>query len=324
MSDAAGYLLQGSELLFTNVHQITASPWYVSIPLVAIITSATIRAPLNLWSLGTARRKARLTPLIQAQTAMGLRKKNRLDALDIVSKSSQKAAKQIYANFGQNNRGVFLSGLLSLPVFVSNIQVLWRMCGGQQGILGRLMFGSQTMNDKITTTPASATATAQSNESGELMVSEYSNVQETITLEPILANGGCLWFPNLLEADPYHVLPFAVSAVMMLNIMPWNIAGIRGLLGLSGPEGQIAISTTSKTARALQRAMFLLSLLLGPLTMDMPAAIHLYWISSATTTLLISKGLKKLMPIPQGSITPCRGMDMPILRPKAPTLPRSA
>lgn len=321
LSEAAGYLLKGSELLVQNVHELTASPWYISIPLVALITSATIRMPLTLWSLSVARRKARLTPLIQAQTAMlgmGLRK-NKSNILDLLSKATQKRNKQLFKTFGMNDHRSVWATVLSLPIFVSNIEVIRRMCGGPSGILGRLLLPSPTTDDKIATTPESSVTTMQPTESGELMASASSSgVHEVIPLEPALADGGCLWFPNLLEADPYHVLPLAISAVMMLHIIPGSIAATRDLFGLSSPTEQIAILSQSKSARAFQRTLLLLACSIGPLTMDMPAAIHLYWLSSSTTTLLISKGLMKLMPVPKNSIQPCRGAEVPLLRPKAP------
>lgn len=319
VSDATSHLLSVSEWLFTNAHQLTASPWYISIPLVALITNVTIRTPLTLWSLGTARRRARLTPLLQAQTAMvglGLRKKNRPDAVEILSKITQKRTKQLFKSFGETGQRSFWAGLLSVPVFLCNIEILRRMCGGSRGLLGRLFLGSSTTDDKIATTPTT--------ESGELMNSASSSVQEAITLEPTLADGGCLWFPNLLEADPYHVLPFAVSAMMVLNLVPASIPGIRNLLGLEASRGQVPVSTTSKAGTAFQRTMLLFSLSLGPLTVDLPAAIHLYWFSSSATTFLITKGLKKLIPVPKNSIKPCRGIDIPVLRPKAPTLPKKS
>lgn len=312
LSQAAGHLLSASEWLFTNAHQLTAAPWYLSIPLVALVTNATIRTPVTLLSIGTARRRARLAPLIQAQTAMvglGLRKKKTPNPVEMLANITQKRTKQLYQNLGETGRGTFWASLLSVPVFLSNIEVLRRMCGGPRGLFGRLLLGSPTTDDNIT---------VPTTEPGELVASASSSVQQAITVEPALADGGCLWFPNLLEADPYHILPFAVSAMMVFNLLPASIAGVRNLFGLEPSRGQVSGSTASRTGMAFQRAMLLLSLSLGPITMDLPAAIHLYWFSSSASTFLINKGLRKLNRVPKNSIEPCRGRDIPMLRPKAP------
>lgn len=327
-SDAAGHLLSCSESLFTNVHQLTASPWYISIPLVAIITSTAVRLPLTLWMLNKARKRSRLTPLIQAQTAIaarGLRKQRAPNILDAVSKVSQQSSKRLLALFGQGGSEMksFAAALLSLPLFLSNVEVLRRMSGGKSGIFGLLLSDSQPADDTILTAPTSSVAsTATLTDSDGILASASTSIQNTIPLEPALADGGCMWFPNLLEADPYHVLPFAVSAVMLLHVLPGTVAGVRQLVGLSPANGQTAISTMSKLGLGFQRGMLLFSLLIGPLTANMPAAIHLYWFSSTSTSLLITKGLRSLRPIPRNLITPCKGAEMPLLRPKAPPPPQ--
>ena len=64
-----------------------------------------------------------------------------------------------------------------------------------------------------------------------------------------------------------------------------------------------------------------MALAIGPVTMDLPAAIHLYWVSSATLTLVQSELLKRLMPVKAPAITGCRGDDRGYLRPTRETTP---
>lgn len=325
MSDAADYLLKSSEFLITNVHELTASPWYISIPLFALITSATIRTPTMLLSLSMARKRARFAPLMQAHTMMtakGLRGKNSPDINHLISTAVLERSSRLSKTFGTSQSRSVWASLLSLPIFISNIEILRRMCGARTGLLGLLTTGSQATHDEITTTPASPPGTAQPIESGELVVSASPGVQDTTMFEPALADDGCLWFPNLLEADPYHVLPLAVSAVMLLSVLPETSAARRDLLGLSPSKKDTAVSIQSKVARAVQRALPICALGIGPLTMYMPAAVHLYWVSSLTTSLVINKGLKKLMLIPNRQIMPCR-TDIPVIRPKPPTSSKS-
>lgn len=313
ISDATGYLLQGSEYLITNVHQLSATPWYVSLPLVAIITSATIRTPLQIWSFNAARRKTRLAPLVAAHASLagqGLRKKNAPNIVNMVSAMSQKHTKQLFATFGATSNRSVWAALLSLPVFLSNVEVIRRMCGSDRGLLGLLESGNRTKDDEA----------IKSSESAEGIISAPSDTMESISLEPTFADGGCLWFPNLMEADPYHILPFAVSAAMLLSVLPRNLEGTRRILGLNMTNGQAVVPNQPKWAMRLQRAAVLVALLIGPATMNLPAAIHLYWLSSITTSVMVFRGLPKFMPTQTFAMKPCKGIDTPLLRPKSPTV----
>lgn len=323
ISDAAGYLLKGSEFLVTNVHELTATPWFISIPLVALMTSTVIRAPLTVWSQRMARKRAKVVPLIQAQNtaiALGLRKKKVSNLMEKISAATKKRSKELLSAFAVSEKTSIMGGLLSLPVFLSNLEVIRRLCGGPRGLIGHLIFGynGETPTDVSTaaTTPSSA------EELGELVAAAPQDPVDMLTLDPTFADGGCLWFPSLLEADPYHVLPFAVSAVLVLHMIPETAGARRELFGLSQSEQdnkKTTIIGQTRARRILQRTLLIVSLAVGPVTMDLPVALHLYWLSSAATSLVISKGLKKLMPIPKITVRPCTGMEMPLLRPRLPT-----
>lgn len=124
-----------------------------------------------------------------------------------------------------------------------------------------------------------------------------------------MATGGCLWFPDLLVADPYHILPLALSAVFFLGVVPKSQAAWRRVLGLdSTPETALG---TEKWRLRLQRILLTLSLAVGPLTMDLPAALHLYWISSAVVGTLESRIVGRLMPLPK--IVPPARRDRPVI-----------
>jgi inner membrane protein COX18 len=115
--------------------------------------------------------------------------------------------------------------------------------------------------------------------------------------DPSMATGGCLWFPDLTAADPLHILPLALSAILVLNVMPKSMPQLRILLGLdSTPEGAIG---SSKWRLRLQRSLLMVAMAVGPLTMDLPAALHLYWISSAALTATQTIIISWLMPMPK-------------------------
>lgn len=337
--DVAGAFLRSSEFLITNIHTATHTPWFISIPLVALVIGATVRAPLTLYAHNLAHRRARLTPLVQAQSAivgMGLRRKAVPDLRERVRVATKRRTKELFSGFGIGATRSVLGGLASLPVFVSNLEVIRRMCGGPKGMIGSLVLAASGAGTKTEATTQAAEGVAASSTSaaemspsenlGELTISGTSSdtgssLQEilaSITQEPTLATEGCLWFPSLLEADPYHILPSLLSVVMVLNLLPESTAGKRELFGLQAVVGDkhAAIQGSSPARRAFQRSMLLVAIAIGPITMDMPAALHLYWLASSGFGLAVSKGIKWWKPLPKTSVRPCRGMEVPLLRPK--------
>lgn len=338
-ADAVGYLLKGSELLITNVHEVTATPWFISLPLVAVIVSATIRVPLNLYTNSVQRRKAKLGPLIQAQYALigrGLRRKAVPNVMERVTKAVKGRSKKMFEAFAVHETRSIWGGLISLPIFLSNLEVIRTMCGGPRGLLGSILYGWQGRDAAGTTgsNTASAGATAPSttpNTSLESPVSELpsnTNISDLatspeilnpLTLEPSFASGGCLWFPDLLVPDPYHILPFAVSGLLLAHVIPETEAELRVLFGMKPAAGArriVVAGSRSKASMALRRLLIVAAIAIGPVTMDMPVALHLYWASSVGCSLVVSKGIRRLLPIPRVPVKPCSGLEIPLLRPK--------
>lgn len=288
-----------------------------------------MRAPLTFISHRMACKRAKLGPLIQAQTAMiglGLRKKAVPNLRERVASLMTERSKTLVRAFAGSERKSLIGGLLTLPVFVSNVEVIRRMCAGPLGVLGNLVFGasvgtaqqpSATITEAGQADFASAAATSAT-ELGDHAASMSHDVGFHIPVEPTFATEGCLWFPNLLEADPLHVLPFAVSALLVANMIPENIAARRELFGLAPVSGDkhAVLMDQSRKRRAFQRTMLILAFAIGPITMDLPAAVHLYWLSSAGFSLAVSKGLRRAMPIPKNTVKPCQGMEIPLLMPK--------
>lgn len=342
-ADGVGYLLKGSELLITGVHEVTATPWFISLPLVAVLVSAIIRVPLTLYTNSVQRRKAKLGPLIQAQYAqigLGLRRKAVPNVMERVTKAVKKRSKKMFTAFAVNESRSIWGGLISLPVFLSNLEVIRTMCGGPRGLLGSLLYGWQGRDAAATTSSntAAAGATAppttshssvepptaeipSSTDISELASSTTSpEVLNPLTLEPSFATGGALWFPDLLVPDPYHILPFAVSGLLLMHIVPETEAELRSLFGMRPPAGArsniVIAGGRSRGSLALRRALMVMALAIGPVTMDMPVALHLYWASSVGCSLVVTKGVRKLLPIRRVPVKPCSGLEIPLIRPK--------
>ncbi|AEO71755.1 uncharacterized protein THITE_2058099 [Thermothielavioides terrestris NRRL 8126] len=128
-----------------------------------------------------------------------------------------------------------------------------------------------------------------------------------------MATGGCLWFPDLMVADPYHILPVALSAILVLNMLPRSQAGLRLLLG--GEDTQPAKAVGVKWRMRLQRALLMVAVFVGPATMDLPAALHLYWIASATVTWAQTAIIWRLMPLPK-TVAPAKKSELNFVMPR--------
>lgn len=328
-ADGINGLLRCSEWLITNTHEFTGAPWSVSIPLTALIVSFTIRTPLTLYAHQKARKTAKLWPLLQAQASMialGLRKKAVPNLRTKLVELTKKRSKRLVRVFAGSEQASIFGGLATLPLFLSNLEVIRRMCGGPTGMLGYLSAALRSEEPMdaatvttVTTSPNSVSDSATSTTNlAQTTASSDMDVSSSALFEPSLATEGCLWFPDLLQPDPLHILPFAVSAILIAHIMPETSAARRELAGLSpvaGDKHAILMGQT-KSRRALQRTLLLLSFAVGPLTMNFPAALHLYWMFSGGFSLALTKGLKWAFPIPKNTIKPCQGMEIPLLQPK--------
>lgn len=315
MADGVNGLLRCSEWLITTSHHLTGAPWFLSIPLAALVVGAAFRLPLMLYSHQRARKRAILVPLMQAKVAMiaqGMRRKAVPNLREAVAQVMKERSKVLLEAFAKNERYSIVGGLLTIPVFLSNLEVLRRMSGGPKGFIGTLIFDESDAEGSTDTVAAAMSADA--------VPTAGATVIDPISIEPTFASEGCLWFPDLLQSDPLHILPFALSVILVAQMIPHTPAAWRELMGLSpigGDENSVTMRRSGK-ARAFRRSILVVAVAIWPLTMDMPAALHLYWLSSAGFSLAVSRALKTAFPIPKQTVTPCRGMEVPLLRPKPP------
>ncbi len=112
-------------------------------------------------------------------------------------------------------------------------------------------------------------------------------------MEPTFATGGCLWFPDLTVADPYHVLPLALSAVLVTYILTSPGVNWRTLLGMEVSSTQRRCRWPADSSSRLQRTFLVLSCTMGITTMHLPCAIHLYWLSSSCTSLVLLRAVRR-------------------------------
>lgn len=336
-----GAVLQGTQELIVSFHELTHVPWFLTIPLTALGISVLFRLPFSIYTQKIHQRRAALMPILQAWNA---RIQRDVDVERILP--SRRAAeardrlgrvtKRIWKKFGLQDWRMF-ANVLGLPFWLVGIDAVRRLCGGPRGILGRLVFGAgeadasaavaESGSDGLTDTtmPVSGTSSIPAGTLPGPEPSNVGNVAEAISqtaAEPSLTTGGALWFPDLTIADPWHVLPLALSAVLVVNLWPSTDAGRRALFNMgpkahesnSAAPGQLSMG--ARVALRIQRFMLPVSLLIGPLTMDLPAALHLYWITSASASWATTKILKRAYPLSRNAIEPCKNAELSVIRPK--------
>lgn len=119
---------------------------------------------------------------------------------------------------------------------------------------------------------------------------ETKEIQEAMRangMELSLANEGALWFPDLLVPDPMLVLPFMLSGMMFLNL------------------ANTSAKNPSVAQRRLMNTLKIVALAIGPLTLHIPSAMLVYWISSSSFALGQALILERLMPV-KPPVTPCK------------------
>lgn len=108
-----------------------------------------------------------------------------------------------------------------------------------------------------------------------------------IMKEISLATEGALWFPDLLVPDPQLILPFMLSGAVLLN--------------LSNTRGGANQAVWQKR---MHRSMMAVAVALGPLTLQVPSAMLVYWISSSLLAYIQAMVLERAMPMPT-PVKPC-------------------
>lgn len=80
---------------------------------------------------------------------------------------------------------------------------------------------------------------------------------------PSLQTGGVLWFPDLTAADPFYILPLAVTGTMVF------ILELGAESGIDNPN-----------LRAMKTVFRIMPFIILPLTINFPTAVFTYWMTS--------------------------------------------
>lgn len=324
--------------LISTLHTTTGTPWYITIPLAAVVVNLAVRLPVTIYSRRLEQKRTHLTPLFWAWNSRHTENVLRAspgrplaDTRAIIQKRSRASERRIAKDHGVQTWKIhYLGSIAALPFFVTAIQGVRRLCGAGGGLftlfsnpLPRLrewMGGKQGGGDA--NSPAHA-ASEQPVEQTSWMLDVQSQAVEApapnpeplsadlLGYEPSLSTGGCLWFPDLTVSDPTHALPYMLSAAMVYVVLPRNLDHTRRLLDPTATD----VSWRTR----FHRALLVISLAIGPLTMHLPAAMHLYWICSTLTATTLRGVVHKIMKLPRNDYQRPKGRDMLLVQPPPPS-----
>lgn len=260
----------------------TSVPWYAAIPLTAFITRAALVTTFGAWARSLMARYIGLHPLRQA---LAFQKRNEIlkrggfrnpkEATLVVKKEVNDEIKALDKRWNVTLSGQIGWTFAQIPIFFAMAETIRQKCAARDGLLG-LGFS------------------AFKSEDAQAAVGEVA-VTGSKWFEPSLATEGMLWFPDLLIPDPTGVLPFVVSGLMFANIyMTKN-----------------TVENGASWPLAIRRTLLVVSLLVGPLCQNLPAALLLYWGSSTSSVIIWNAWLDWRYPAPRGYTACKRPLQIP-------------
>ncbi|KAI4104112.1 MAG: hypothetical protein LQ339_003965 [Xanthoria mediterranea] len=311
--------LSETHTLITGLHSVTGLPWAATLPLTALLIRFGLIAPLSTYAHSVAQRRQKNYPVLNAWRQVYQKKimeneekekekKGPKEAHRLLSKMVMKKSNEIYARTGTQRWKAFIP-YLQFPIWLTAIETIRRMSGAQQGLVGLLQQSGQKfvtwgepddpLFDHIETKSMPSGEQGFEEENLEISPPDTNSMTSegleppVVPIEPSFATEGALWFPDLLLPDPHLTLPFILSITLLANI--------------SHVEWIARQSGTRPTAfrRRLGNAFKIVAFAVGPLTLSMPSAIHVYWISSSVFALGYNALMHWYSPLVAG-VKPCK------------------
>jgi inner membrane protein COX18 len=302
--------VQGSVQAISQLHMVTGTPWYLTIPLVALLLNVFGRLPLTIYSRLIQQRQGQLSSVLQAwlvkltlqqasrQTSSGQESRE-------VSRRYRTVERRIFRELGVQKWKAF-SQFLVFPFWLAVIEAIKRLAGETRGLLSSLVFGARARHAETEIAAASGNPAIAAGEAS-LPTAGVSTDFEVLPnvasgADMTLSTGGCLWFPDLMVPDPLHILPILLSVSLVANLIPSTAEGRRRILDFRTDNSPAKVQTR------LLRAMLPIAALIGPYTMGLPSALHLFWLSTSLITFSITRVVHRLMPVDSKKTKPCQGM----------------
>ncbi|KAI9730970.1 MAG: hypothetical protein M1818_008046 [Claussenomyces sp. TS43310] len=304
-------LLDSTHTLFTTLHGSSALPWAAILPLTALSIRLLFTLPMTIYTRRSTQRQLDLQPLLLAWRHQVRRDiKRRLGHLgpEYAQREEEKALRRKRRElYGRWRCGYWKTWLpaVQLPVWLLVMETIRGMCGASKGILG-LIWGSGEVAGKAAMQSVAPPEDAPSGQLEDVDDAVNSVTDSAPALPSVLQDDaisaslressfsteGALWFTNLSAPDPHLLLPFMLSGAMLLNLMPARRKTVPG-------------TTQSAMARRLTNGLRVVALFAGPMTLQMPSAMLLYWISSSLLACLQGLVLDRLMPL-RPPVPPCK------------------
>ncbi|CAN9375835.1 unnamed protein product [Alternaria alternata] len=266
-------------------------PWYAAIPLTAFLVRGLLVTTAGAYSRALMARYIGLHPLRQA---LAFQKRDEIlkrgnfrtikQAKLTVKKEVNDTISALDKRWNVSLRGQISWTLFQFPIFIAMAEVIRQKCGAHDGLIGMAVAAINGQGATMT------------NEAGEIV----RRVTSTAWFEPSLTAEGILWFQDLLVPDPTGALPFIASGIMFANIYT--------------TKNTVESDGSRRWPGVLRRTLLFVSLLIGPLCQELPAALMLYWSSSTASVMLWNLWLDRKYPAPRG-YTACK---RPLLMPPSP------
>ncbi|KAI1858032.1 uncharacterized protein JN550_012925 [Neoarthrinium moseri] len=318
--------LQTAQHVIVSFHGASGLSWAITIPLVALGVNLLFRLPFTAHSDLLAHRRSKAVPVLQAWQARLLREAVRekvpSDKIkDVVTKRTERETRRLYAALGLQSWKLW-TVLMGVPGWMMSLGAIRRLCTGAGAAdpAGAVATGSAALGPADHAASVSALADAASH-----------------TAQSTFAAEGMLWFTDLTAADPYYILPFCFAALTAVNAWPQNKSTretlfprlnrllTRSPAGESQPETSpepksVAVSAVGGWRGNMTKFLVFGSPMLGILTASFPAAMHLYTITSASSTLVAKHILSRFF-VTNGGVEVCKHREIPVIRPKIPRKP---
>lgn len=260
-----------------GIHATTGLPWVLSLPLSALIVRVVVAGPLVIYARRVTERQLALSPLLQAwahqiQRQVGVEgRAAALMPLDF-DRRIQKAVRRKQWELFQRwhcGRWRLMAPLGQFPVWLIVVETIRRMCGAGKGLLGWLM-GKDTIAVDV--------------DRGEVLADLSMDRGNIVGINESLSREGALWFQDLLAPDPLLFLPFILSGTLLTHTF-------------IGKKTILKMQEQSTIQRRLSNSGKVLALVVGPVALQVPSAILVYWISSSFFAMCQTVLLDKIMPI---------------------------
>jgi len=168
-----------------------------------------------------------------------------------------------------------------IPIFLTMAECIRLMAGARQSALG---MAAQAFSPR-----AGEAVNARFDQAVEGTVA----AKRELWLEPSMSTDGALWIPDLTLADPYHIMPATVSMLTFISVY-----------NQSKPPSSATIDDKNELKReekpgprALRRLLLGFSMMLFPLTLEIPAAVMVYWAGSTASAMFFNFTIDRRWPL---------------------------